>query len=398
MSRMDGQATSRDQRATVLDTASQPAPARDTAPVGAAERGTLEAQYAALLAARAIPRPVPYHFVRELGRGRQGVVFLALREGARGCLTRHAVKLFDPGVYSSADKYWNDMGRLARQLSKLQPVISNNLVTPDTYEECEGIGHMQMAAIDGIDLQTLIEGTHVGIARSQSSDEEWARFMSVLFRVGDGRFQFQPGLALYVLREVLQGLAVLHGAGFLHGDIKPSNIMIDRMGVVRLVDFGRAVAVGETIDILLGSPMYMAPEVHALAAAEVQSDLFSAGLVALEMLRGDLAGDLGRLAEAELVAFKQRMSDDVHVLLPGHIRENRLLLVNFLRRFVQPQPAQRYASAAKAEEALYRLRELQWEMGLLAREADYEWELKRYLAKITDPLTGHLNPKLEPES
>ena len=220
--------------------------------------------------------------------------------------------------------------------------------------------------------------------------------MSVLFRVGEGHFQLQPGLALYMLRELLQGLSALHDAGFLHADIKPSNIMLDRTGTVKLVDFGRAVVVGERIDILLGSPLYMAPEVHRLASSAVASDLFSAGLVALEMLRGELFEDLAVPSEEDLVRYKQGMAERLHMLLPGNIRENRLLLVNFLKRFLLLDPAERYGSAVKAEESLYRLRELQWEMGLVAREADYEWDLKRYLEKITDPVTGHLNPRLEP--
>ena len=71
--------------------------------------------YHELIRERGVRYPVPYQFSRELGKGRQGIVYLALRHGARGCLTRHAVKLHDPGIYSSAEKYWIDMGRLARR-------------------------------------------------------------------------------------------------------------------------------------------------------------------------------------------------------------------------------------------------------------------------------------------
>ena len=43
-----------------------------------------------------------------------------------------------------------------------------------------------------------------------------------------------------ILRNVLRGLAALHAQGFIHGDIKPTNIMLNIQGAVKLVDFGRA--------------------------------------------------------------------------------------------------------------------------------------------------------------
>lgn len=363
-----------------------------TSPVDS-EISELVAQYHALIRDRAINHPVPYRFSRELGKGRQGVVFLATRQGGRGCLTRHAVKLHDPAIYSSSEKYWTDMGRLASQVSKLQPVHSDNLVTRETYDEANGIGYLQMAVIDGIDLQYLLSGTHLAIARSQSSDEEWDHFMSTLFRLDGSRFMLQPGVALYILRKVLLGLMVLHEAGYLHADIKPSNIMIDRMGSVKLVDFGRAVELGEKISILLGSPIYMAPETHRLEPARAQSDLFSTGLVGLEMLSGGALEGCMDMDDQQLIAFKSKLIERVEGMLPEHIRKSKRV-VRLLKRFLHPNPANRYAHAREAEESYYRLRGIYREMGLDA-DAEYDRELLMYLEKITDPHTGYLNPRLE---
>jgi serine/threonine protein kinase len=372
-------------RATILDGAPMP-------PAAEPDLLRLVESYRSIIRDRAIRYPVPYHFVRELGHGRQGVVFLATRQGARGCLTRHAVKIHDPGIYSSADKYWTDMGRLAGQVSRLQPVQSDNLVTRETYDETHGIGYLQMAVIDGIDLQYLLEGTHLAIARSQCSDEEWKHFTTTLFRIEEGRFMLQPGVALYILRRVLLGLMVLHEAGYLHADIKPSNIMIDRMGSVKLVDFGRAVEIGERISILLGSPLYMAPETHRLEAGLAQSDLFSTGLVGIEMLGDQALRDCAKMSDTQLLQFKMTLLDRIEELLPEHIRHSKRL-VKVLRRFLQPDPGQRYASAWEAEESYYRLRGIYREMGLDA-DTEYDRELLQYLDKITDPATGHLNPRL----
>lgn len=388
-------------RTTILRAPSKPAQTGDEATVletlapGSSTDPTLAdltANYHAVIREQAIVQPVPYRFARELGKGRQGVVFLATRQGGRGCLTRHALKIHDPAIYSSAEKYWTDMGRLASQVSKLQPVHSDNLVTRETYDETKGIGYLQMAVIDGIDLQYLLGGTHLGIARSQSSDEEWEHFMNTLFRLDEGRFMLQPGVALYILRKVLLGLMVLHEANYLHADIKPSNIMIDRMGSVKLVDFGRAVEIGERISILLGSPLYMAPETHRLEAGMAQSDLFSTGLVGLEMLRGESLRDCMEMSDEQLLQFKLTLMDRVEEMLPEHIRQSKRL-VKVMKRFLHPNPTHRYSSAREAEESYYRLRGIYREMGLDA-DAEYDRELLMYLEKISDPSTGHLNPRL----
>ena len=251
---------------TVVDSgsASEPSILRDLAGVGAANAAgpgshQLAANYRAILAARAIYYPVAYRFPRELGRGRQGIVFLGLRQGARGCVTRHALKLFDPGIYGSAKKYWTDMGRIAAQTSKLQLVKNPALVAPDVYEESNGIGYVQMEVVDGISLRELLDGVHSDQVRARSTDEEWRRFNDVIFREQNGRRMIQPGIALYVLRQVLRGLETLHEMGFIHSDVKPANIMIDRLGYVKLIDYGRAMLANEKITILLGTPVYMAP-------------------------------------------------------------------------------------------------------------------------------------------
>lgn len=353
----------------------------------------LIADYQAIIKNRCILNPIPYKFSRELGKGRQGVVFLATRQGGRGCHTRHAIKIHDPGIYSSAEKYWTDMGRLASQVSKLQPVHSENLVTRDTYDETNGIGYLQMAVIDGIDLQYLMSGSHLAIARSQSTDEEWDHFMNTLFRVEGARFTLQPGVALYILRKILMGLMVLHDANYLHADIKPSNIMIDRMGSVKLVDFGRAVEIGEKISILLGSPVYMAPETHRLEPGRAQTDLFSTGLVALEMLCGESLQFYSDMDEETLLKFKLSLYDQVESVLPPYLQQSKRV-VRLLKRFLHPNPSQRYGSAREAEESYYRLRGIYREVGLDA-DAEYDRELLTYLQKITDPNTGFLNPRLE---
>lgn len=356
-----------------------------------AEFQELSHNYHQLIRKRAIPYPVAYRFIRELGHGRQGVVFLAARQGARGCLTHHAIKLFDPGIYSSAPVYWTDMGRIAQQISKLQPINNINLVACDFYEECNGVGYLHMETIDGVDMQFLTDGRHIKVARERCSDAEWEHFRKIIFRIEGGRVSLQPGFVLYIIRNVLRGLAVLHDQGFIHGDIKPTNIMIDSQGQVKLVDFGRAVRIGEKVNILLGSPLFMAPEVHRREPGCLQADIFSAGLVGLEMLIGNQISSFASDSENELIDFKTTLSGQIEKWLPPDVLLN-VELTQVFRRMLEPDLANRYANAKEAESGSQSFASARQWLRDYERESEYERELEAYLRKLVDEETGALNP------
>jgi len=348
---------------------------------------TLVKHYREILGLRAVFYPVEYRFPRELGRGRQGVVFLGLRQGARGCVTRHAIKLFDPSIYSSARKYWADMARIAAQTSKLQLVKNPSLVAPDIYEESNGIGYIQMEVVDGISLRELLDGTHLEQVRGRSTDEEWRRFTDVVFRLENGRVMIQPGIALYIMRQALRGLETLHEMGFVHSDVKPANIMVDRLGYAKLIDYGRASMHEERMSLLLGTPVYMAPEVHRERIARLQSDLYSLGLVGLEMLRGERLFPPGRVPDTEedLFRAKQDLPGRLYDILPDHVRQNDTL-VEVLRRFLDPDPERRFASAEEAEMGAGGLATLHKQLTLAGKDTEYGRELENYLSKIVNPL------------
>lgn len=356
------------------------------------ELADLTSNYRAILNNRSIPYPVAYHFIKELGHGRQGIVFLVTRQGARGCFTHHAIKLFDPRIYSSRAAYWTDMGRIAGQVSVLQPINNSNIVTTDFYEECTGIGYTHMQAIDGVDLRFLLDHRHLEIARSRSTPNEWKHFTNVLFRPDGDRVTLHTGAALYIIRDVLRGLAVLHDNGFVHGDIKPTNIMIDIQGTVRLVDFGRAARIGERVNILLGSPLYMAPEIHRREPGHIQSDLFSTGLVMLEILKGNPITDLSDQDENRLLEFKNTIANRLEDFLPGHaIKHSEFVRV--LKQFLAADMTERFGNAREAESGEASLATTRYRLAEFERATEYERELEAYLQKLVDPETGSLNPQ-----
>ncbi len=353
----------------------------------------LSANYQSIINARAIYYPVAYRFLKELGRGRQGVVFLGLRQGARGCITRHAIKLFDPGIYPSAKKYWTDMGRIAAQASKLQMVKSPNLVATDIYEESNGIGYIQMEMVHGVSLRYLLDGEHLEKVRQRSTPQEWARFTDAIFRIENGKMRIQPGVALYIMRQVLRGLETLHEMGFVHSDVKPANIMIDRLGYVKLVDYGRAVRANEKVSLLLGTPLYMAPETHRREPSLVQSDIYSVGLVGFEMLRGQSIVDMTKkMSENDLLDFKMRLPQELPGLVPEYVRQNAQFVL-LLQRFLEADPRRRYANAEEAEVGSQGLLQVHRQLVQLGKDTEYGRELEAYLAKLMTPLSGAGEPE-----
>jgi serine/threonine protein kinase len=347
----------------------------------------LKRHYHDIVTANAIYYPVAFQFLKEHGEGRQGKVFLGLRQGARGCITEHAIKVFDPDIYRSPEEYWTDMGRIASQISKLQRVQSPSLVSRHSYEETYGIGYVQMESIDGIDIRRMLTKAHLEIAKKKSSADEWEVFMNTIFQLQDDCVSIRPGVVVYILKGILRGLETLHERNFLHADIKPGNVMIDRLGYVKVVDFGRAMMLRESPSFLLGSPMYMAPEIHEHRIGSEESDLYSVGLVGMEMLTGKQIA--ASTDEKELLEIKKKLPGQLHKLWPeGKTKYNPLF--KLIKSLLDPDPATRCSSAKEAEAGKDGLTELSKTFVKKGQEIEYSRILSEYIGKLVDHKTSRV--------
>ncbi len=374
------------------ETASQsnPTAATRVLPYGVQrDRERLIENFEQLLGEQVIYFPVCYRFAEEIGRGRQGVVYLAHRQGGRGCLTKHAIKVFDPGIYSTPALYWTDMGRVAGQISVMQQLRSPNLVSMETYDEINGIGYLQMELINGVDLRYLLTGKRMDLVERTVPPLEWEIMRDCIFRWEDGRLCIQPGVAIYVMRMMLKGLEALHEAGFIHSDIKPSNVMIDQFGYVKIIDYGRAVKPKEKVSILLGSPLYMAPENHRREPATEQSDIYGVGMVGLEILRGKPLVEASSMTEEDLYHFKMDLVDRLPELLPPYVRENPEF-VQVLARFIDPDPTRRYANVVAAETEQEGLRIVHKQLTAMGRDVDYVRVMGSYMSRLCKIRRGEL--------
>ncbi|HVF20127.1 MAG TPA: Stk1 family PASTA domain-containing Ser/Thr kinase [Mycobacteriales bacterium] len=151
--------------------------------------------------------------------------------------------------------------------------------------------------------------------------------------------------ALGVMEGLLTALAAAHGAGIVHRDVKPENVLVADTGLVKVADFGLARAIESTQHTvadgtLIGTVAYLAPEQVVSGAADARTDIYSAGVLLYEMLTGvvPFTGDTPlnvayQHVNADVPAPSERQPD-----VPPAVDE-------IVRTATRRDPAGRYADA-----------------------------------------------------
>jgi eukaryotic-like serine/threonine-protein kinase len=97
------------------------------------------------------------------------------------------------------------------------------------------------------------------------------------------------GQLVLIFSRVASALAHMHRRGVYHGDLKPSNIMLSKAGVVKLIDFGTAWIRGEEKNRVQGTPQYMAPEQVKERVVDERTDIYNLGATMYRMFTGRYA-------------------------------------------------------------------------------------------------------------
>lgn len=200
-----------------------------------------------------------YRILSELGRGGMGVVYLA------------------------------EDTRLKRQvaLKSLHPALSLDQ------------GFVERFALEAQAIATL---THPGIVRVHSFEDVDGRHLIDMEYIAGGSLEALVAAgpcdrkdALTIVARILEALSACHERGLVHRDIKPSNVLLAPNGHVYLSDFGLAisyaVAASATSSCFLGTPKYAPPESWDSATPSPAGDVYSTGMVLLELLAGSTPYD-----------------------------------------------------------------------------------------------------------
>jgi serine/threonine protein kinase/formylglycine-generating enzyme required for sulfatase activity len=301
----------------------------------------------------------PYVIDRELGRGGQGVVYLARDTRLKRWV---ALKLL-PALGSDVALRLERFRREALIASRLD----HDAICP-VYDTgmADGVAYIAMRYVEGESLgdrlATAPESSaaedvpSTGSGRSESRGGPPDRGGTVV----DGRSRFEVDAFLLLIERCARALHVAHEAGIVHRDVKPGNIIVTPEGHPVILDFGLARDEGsEDLDTLtrtddvFGTPAYMSPEqISRARSVDRRADVWALGVTLYECLareRPFQAATRHALYEATL----ERDPDFSR-------RRHRVLtrdLVSILRTALEKDPARRYATAQDLAEDLRRARE-----------------------------------------
>ena len=337
--------------------------------------------YQGILERQCLYREENLKFIRPLGSGGQGIVYLSERLGSDLFAVPIAVKVFSPERYENDTKYFQAMSQLARVAAKVSGIQHDNLLDVHNWVSHNGIRLMIMEWVDGFDLSQLLHKNLLKKLKGNVSEQRFRYIQEVIVTDGPIHQRLKPGVAVAIIRECLGALAALHRNGIIHGDVKPSNIMLKRTGHSKIVDIGSAFESKQPIRQTC-TPAYAAPEVLEGSTGTPQSDLASLGYVLIDMLAGaspfDGITDFSALREA-----KRNLLTNLPSILPREVLSSELLM-NFCRTLIAPNPTDRFPSAEAAD--LFKEGAANFHRQLVKGDlaSEYDNEIRHWIEELGD--------------
>ncbi|MBL8132208.1 MAG: AAA family ATPase [Anaerolineae bacterium] len=259
-----------------------------------------------------------YRLLDELGRGGMGIVYRAHDRLSDRVVALKRV-LFDGDDAGSTDGTHDDLRLiLANEFRLLASLCHPNIITVLDYGFDQA--RQPFYTMDVVENHRII--TQAALKRDLR-----------------GR--------LDLLRQVFEALDYLHRRGIVHYDLKPSNILVDTVNAVHVLDFGLAGQLARH-NIFAGTPAYMSPEVLRSNAGTPASDLYTVGVILHEVFIGTtpFTSPNGKVDFQAVVS--QPVDLDAITAVVGS-----LPLALVIARLLAKQPEDRYPDAHAAMAALY---------------------------------------------
>lgn len=250
-----------------------------------------------------------YQIIKSIGEGGMANVYLAYDT----ILDRNVAVKVLRGDLASDEKF---VRRFQREALSASSLSHPNIVEVYDVGEDNGSYYMVMEYIEGKHLKELIK----------------KRGKLTLSEVID------------IMSQICDGLAVAHDSYIIHRDIKPQNIMILDSGLVKITDFGIAMALNSTqltqTNSVMGSVHYLPPEQASGKGSTMQSDIYSMGILMYELLTGTLPFRGENAVEIALKQLKEPIPN-----LKEKLPDIPNSIVNIVRRATAKNPKNRYADA-----------------------------------------------------
>jgi serine/threonine-protein kinase len=267
----------------------------------------------------------PYRIVRKIGEGATGNVYEAEHtELGR----RVALKVLAPSHASATDAIERFRSE-ARAVAKLSH--PNLVPLYDFGKSLDGRVFLAMELLSGETLDKHVKRT--------------------------GGMDFREAAALGI--EACKALEAAHGAGLVHRDLKPQNLFLTRAGVLKLLDFGVAMALADVATeqkekrqkgfAIFGTPEYMAPEQVAGEAVDGRCDIYALGCVLYELLTGTKVFEG---TSSVVVMGKQLRETPESLRVRAPHRGIPVELDTLVLRALKKNPTERFESATLLREAL----------------------------------------------
>jgi hypothetical protein len=261
-----------------------------------------------------------YTIEREVGRGGMAVVFQATEIALHRVV---ALKVLPPevGITPKAAERFKREARLVADLEH------PNIIPVYRAGQIGGLLHIAMKYVDGVTLEHLLE------------------------RHGP----LPVPVVLGVLRDATRALAYAHERDIVHRDVKSANILVDRDGRIHMSDFGVALRASDVTltqaGMIIGTPAFMSPEQCAGRRALPQSDQYSIGILAFQMLAGAVP-----FSAETLAGLMQHHFFTLHPDLHAVRDDVPLALVEWVNRALRKDPAERFPTTRDMLAALGAIR------------------------------------------
>jgi serine/threonine-protein kinase len=335
-----------------------------------------------------------YEFIRSLGQGHHGELLLTRQRYRQGT-----------GGYAILKR----LNRVVRQEDYQRLVEEARLGAKLRHPNLASVQLLVGTLAEPLLLIEYIEGEPLG---------------DLMRQVVKAGLTFSEAFCCYVTSEVAEGLHYAHSfhndtgepLGIVHRDVTPQSILLSHHGEVKLTDFGAAWSriegrISTEGDSDIGDLAYSSPERAVMETVDGRSDLFSLGLVLLQLLTGKHLLDATARHEAELLSRQMRLRGEVHdnredleELEPAPtgelMKRFRLLddrqveaatvslpeaLRSILHRVLARKPEDRYATGAELSQAL---RDYLWSRGHRFGRA----ELVAEVSALRDASLNDLDP------